>query len=145
MATMRIVLLVLCLALVPALLGRAADANAAHRAAAVDLSSRLRFNSRSSVQQDLGAPDEKPVAGGPVTADTTPSTVSLHQHVGDSGSSQHGHATSGDAVGGQVAFVQSSSVNEATSSEGKRTASTDSDGSNESSHGHGHSSSDSGN
>ena len=145
MATMRIILLVLCLALVPALLGRAADANAAHRAAAVDLSLRLRLSSRTSAQPDLGAPDEKPVSAGPVVADTTPSTVSLHQHVGDSGASQHGHATSGDAVGGQVAYVQSSSVNEATSSEGTRPASADSDGTNESSHGHGHSSSDSGN
>ena len=79
-----------------------------------------------------------------VQADTTPSTVSLHQHVSQDATGQHGHARSGSAVGGQVTVVDSASVDSSTAADGTRTRTPDSDGTNESSNGHGHSDSDSG-
>ena len=137
---MRIALVVVFLALIPALLGRAgATPRSPHAHAIARTVSATDVAQRTvSVEPRTSAP------AAPVAAETTASSVSLHQHVGDDASGQHGRSRSGDAVAGQVALIDSSSVNQSTASEGTRTRSTDSEGTNEASHGHGHSSSDSG-
>jgi len=138
---MRVALVVLLLATFPALLGRAA-ATTTHAVPRVAVQRPLVSGSASVPGVDAN----KPAASTSMarTAETTPSTVSQHQHVTQDTTGQHGHARSGDAVGGQVGYADSS-VSQATATEGTRTSTPDSDGTNEGSHGHGHSSSDTGN
>jgi len=142
---MRISLVVLCLAMIPALFGRAFDArtstlHAAHRSTSANDVTRSVSSVAAQPPTEQTAPDS------PAAAETTGgSSVSLHQHVDEDGGSQRGHAQSGAAVSGQVTYVDSSSVNQATSSEGARTSSPGSYGTNDSSNGHSESDSDSGN
>jgi len=141
---MRIAFAVLLLALIPSLLGRSVEAKnlSAPHVAGKTLVAVTNATHRAGTAP--GRAQSAVTDGSASAAETTPSSVSLHQHVTQDSSGQHGHAVSGSAVGGQVTVVDSTSVNQSTASEGTRTRTPDSDGENSGSHGHGHSSSDSG-